>query len=232
MPSKKTSILVVDDDVRMLRMVQRMLELEGYHVLRAIEGESALDVFYQESPDLVLLDVMMPGMDGYTVCRHIREFSQVPIIMVTAKSNDEEKVIGLNAGADDYVTKPFSSQELIARIRAALRRANLWSEKPESTFYCNDLVIDFTKRKVTVAGQEVNTTAIEYRLLSYLARNAGRVVTPDQILEAVWGEEYVGETHLLQVHIARLRQKLKDDIKNPKYILTKPGIGYTMQKGT
>ncbi len=232
MPSRKVSVLVVDDDIRILRMLQRMLELEGYRVLTASNGEAALDVFDEETPDVVLLDIMMPDMDGYTVCRRIREFSQVPIIMVTAKGNDEEKVQGLDAGADDYVTKPFSSNELVARVKAVLRRTKLWDERPEPVFYSRDLVIDFARHKVTLGSQEVNLTAIEYRLLSYLVHNAGRVVTPDQILERVWGEEYVGENHLVQVNVARLRQKLGDDARNSRYILTRPGIGYMLVKQT
>ena len=141
MPSKKASVLVVDDDVHILRMTGRILELEGYRVLTASNGETALDIFDEETPDLVLLDIMMPGMDGYTVCQRIREFSQIPIIMVTAKGNDEEKVQGLDAGADDYVTKPFSSKELAARVRAVLRRTTLWDERPEPAFCSNELVI-------------------------------------------------------------------------------------------
>ncbi|MFC1934501.1 response regulator transcription factor [Chloroflexota bacterium] len=232
MPSKKASVLVVDDDVRILRMIQGILELEGYRVLSAGSGEDALDALGKETPDLVLLDIMMPGMDGYTVCRRIREFLQIPVIMVTAKGGDEEKVQGLDAGADDYVAKPFSSSELAARIRAVLRRTTLWNERPAPAFHFHNLVIDFAGHKVTSGSQEVDLTATEYRLLSYLVRNAGRVVTPDQILERVWGEEYVGETHLLQVNMARLRQKLGDDAKNPRYILTRPGIGYMVTKQT
>lgn len=229
MPSRKISVLIVDDDVRILRMMQRILELEGYQVLRAINGETAIDTLYEENPDLVLLDIMMPDMDGYTVCQHIREFSQVPIIMVTAKGDDSEKVEGLNAGADDYVTKPFSANELVARVKAVLRRSKRWGEQIEPTIHCGDLIVDFAKRRVTLEGQEVSLTPTEYSLLSYLMRNAGRVVTPDQILEEVWGEEYAGEHHLLQVTIARLRQKLRDDAKNSKYILTRTGIGYMVK---
>ncbi len=232
MPSRKTSVLVVDDDVRMLRMMQRILELEGYRVLTASNGQAALDVFNEEEPALVLLDIMMPDMDGYTVCRRIREFSQIPIVMVTVKGNEEEKVEGLDAGADDYVTKPFSSRELTARVRAVLRRTKLWEERPEPAFRFGDLVVDFASHRVTVGEEEIALTATEYRILSYLARNAGRVVTPDNVLSSVWGEEYRGEAHLVQVNIARLRKKLKDNVKNPRYILTKPGIGYIMPKQT
>jgi len=230
MPSRKVSALIIDDDVRMLRMMQRTLELEGYHVRTASDGKAALDVFDEEDPDLVLLDIVMPGLDGYAVCQNIREFSQVPIIMVTAKVNSEENVEGLDAGADDYVTKPFSANELAARVRAVLRRTKLWDERPEPAFQSGNLVIDFTRRRVTLGGQEVNLTATEYRILSYLARNVDRILTPDQILQKVWDREYMGETHLLQVNVARLRQKLRDNPKNPKYILTKSGIGYMMQK--
>ena len=232
MPSRKVSVLAVDDDVRILRMMQHILELEGYRVLRASEGEATIRLLYEETPELVLLDIMLPDTDGYTLCRRIREFSQVPIIMVTAKGNEEEKVQGLEAGADDYVTKPFSSKELVARVRAVLRRTKVWDEPPEPAFYFDDLVIDSVGHKVTLGGQEVSLTATEYRLLSYLVHNAGRVVTPGQILHQVWGEEYAGEIHLLQVNMARLRQKLRDDAKNSRYIFTRPGIGYMLAKQT
>jgi len=206
------------------------MELEGYRVLRASNGKDALEVFDMESPDMVLLDIMMPDMDGHTVCRRVREFSQIPIIMITARGNDEEKVEGLDAGADDYVTKPFSSKELIARVRAVLRRTTLWHERPEPAFSSCNLVIDFVRHRVSLDNREISLTATEYRVLSYLARNADRVVTPDQILKKVWGEEYLGEPHLLQVNIARLRRKLRDDAKNARYIRTRPGIGYIMEK--
>jgi DNA-binding response OmpR family regulator len=199
MPSRKALVLAVDDDIRILRMMRRILELGGYRVVTASNGEAALEAFAEETPGLVLLDIMLPDIDGYTVCQRIREFSLVPIIMVTAKGNEEEKVIGLDAGADDYITKPFSSQELAARVRAVLRRTRLQDGSTEPA-------------------------------LSYLARNAGRVATPDQILEKVWGEDYLGESHLLQVNMARLRRKLGDEIKNPRYIATEPGIGYMMVK--
>lgn len=232
MPSRKACVLMVDNDVRILRMMQHILELEGYHVLRASDGETAINLFDEETPDLVLLDIMMPGMDGYTVCQRIREFSLIPVIMVTAKDNDEEKVKGLDAGADDYITKPFSARELAARVRTVLRRTKLWDEHPEPAFCSGDLVVDFARQRVSLGEREANLTAIEYRLLSYLARNAGRVATPDHILEKVWGEEYSNELHLLQVNMTRLRQKLGDDARNPRYILTRPGIGYMMMKRT
>ncbi len=230
LPSRKALVLVVDDDVYMLRLMQRMLGLEGYRVLTASNGETALNVFDEETPDLLLLDIMMPGMDGHTVCRCIREFSQIPIIMVTARGNDEEKVEGLDAGADDYVTKPFSAKELVARVKAVLRRTTLWDERPEPAFHSNNLVIDFARHRVSLGNREVKLTATEYRLASYLVRNAGRVLTPDQILRKVWGEDYVGEHHLLRVNIARLRQKLEDDPEKPRFIITRTGIGYMFLK--
>ncbi len=230
MPKKKPLILVVDDDIRILRMVKRMLELESFDVLTADSGETALKTFDQETPTLVLLDIMMPDLDGYEVCKHIREFSKVPIIFVTARGEEKEKVEGLDIGADDYVTKPFAAGELAARIRAVLRRSEDQMMPQETTFRCKDLVIDFTSRRVMVNNLELKLTSTEYKMLSYIAQNAGRLVTPDQLLSHVWGEEYIGAAHLLQVNIARLRKKLGEDAKNPEYILTRSGIGYIMTK--
>ena len=230
MSSKKTLILVVDDDIRMLRMMKRMLELENFQTITANNGESALIVFEKENPDLVLLDIMMPDMNGYTVCQHIREFSEVPIIMVTAMGDDKQKVEGLDIGADDYVTKPFSASELAARVRAILRRSGSQERQANSLFRYKDLVIDYASNRVSMQDQELILTSTEYRLLSYISKNAGRVVTPDQLLSKVWGETYLGAPHLLQVNIARLRKKLGEDARNPIYILTRPGIGYIMSK--
>jgi DNA-binding response OmpR family regulator len=230
MSSKKSIVMVVDDDIRMLRMMKRMLELESFQVIIANNGDTALKLFEKETPDLVLLDIMMPDMDGYTVCQRIREFSQVPIIMVTAKGDDKEKVEGLNIGADDYVTKPFSASELAARVRAMLRRAGTKDRPQDVIFRYKDLLVDFASRRVMVNNSELKLTSTEYKLLSYISLNAGRVVTPDQLLDKVWGEEYMGAPHLLQVNIARLRKKLGDDAKKPNYILTRPGIGYIMSK--
>jgi DNA-binding response OmpR family regulator len=232
MPKKKPTILVVDDDIRMLRMMKRMLELEDFLVATASSGDIALKLFEKESPSLVLLDIMMPDMDGYTLCKRIREFSKVPIIMVTARGDDKEKVEGLNIGADDYVTKPFSASELAARVRAVLRRAESQESTQPATFHYKDLVIDFTSRRVMVNSNELELTSTEYKMLSYICLNAGRVVTPDQLLAKVWGEEYMGAAHLLQVNIARLRKKLGDNAKSPDYIMTRPGIGYIITKSS
>ncbi len=230
MAPRKTSVLVVDDDVHILRMMHRILELEGYRVLRVADGHAALDAFAEETPDVVLLDVMMTTMDGYEVCRHIRDFSAVPIIMVTARGNEEEKVRGLDAGADDYLTKPFSSRELAARVRAVLRRSVLAAGQSEPLLQSHGLSIDFAWHRVFLSGRELDLTATEYRLLGYLARNVGRVATPDQILKEVWGEGYLGEYHLLRVNIARLRLKLGDDARDPHFIVTRTGIGYMFLK--
>ena len=230
MPSQKTAVMVVDDDIRILRMMRRMLELEGYRVITSPDGQTALEIMEHDTPDLLLLDIMLPGMEGHTVCRRIREFSQIPIIMVTAKGADEEKVKGLDAGADDYVTKPFSASELAARVRAVLRRASLSDEPPEPIFRYQNLEIDFSSQKATLGGKDVNLTATEYKVLSYLALNADRIVTPNQILEKVWGEEYQNETNVIQANIARLRKKLGDNARSSRFIFTRPGIGYMFAK--
>ena len=230
MPAKKTTILTADDDPQLLRLIARNLQFEGYDVLTASDGKQALELIEQHVPDLVILDVMMPKMDGFTVCQQVREFSSVPILIVTARGQDQDKVRGLDLGADDYLTKPFSVEELAARVRAVLRRARFTiSEQTHamrSTTTIGDLTIDYAQHLVTMAGREVPLTPIEYRLLAYLAQNAGRVVTQDLLLEHVWGSEYIGEGHMLQVNINRLRRKLEPDSNHPRYILTKVGIGY------
>lgn len=232
MPVGKANILVVDDEMRTLRMIKHMLELEGYQVITAINGATALNAFELEAPDLVLLDILIPSPDGVEVCRRIREYSQVPIIIVTCKDSEMDKIEGLDAGADDYITKPFTAGELTARVRAALRRTRLWDERPAPAFQLDDLEIDFTSHRVTVGGKEKRLTATEYRLLSYLAQNHGCILTQDAILTHVWGEGYYKEIHLLQATVARLRRDLGDDPRNPKYILTRPGMGYIMTKQT
>lgn len=230
MPAKKTTILVADDDPQLLRLITRNLQLEGYEVLAASDGQQALDMTEAHAPDLMLLDVMMPQMDGFTVAERVREFSAVPIIIVTARGQDQDKIRGLDAGADDYLTKPFSVDELLARVRAVLRRSRL--SAPESgqaaraKMTIGGLTVDFGQHVVTMQGKEVPLTPIEYRLLSYLIQNAGRVVTHDLLLEHVWGQEYAGESHLLQVNMNRLRRKIEPDAAHPHYILTKVGVGY------
>ncbi len=230
MAAKKTTILTADDDPQLLRLVARNLQLEGYDVLTASDGKLALEQVETHAPDLVLLDVMMPKMDGFTVCHRVREFSAVPIIIITARGQDQDKVRGLDLGADDYLTKPFSVEELLARVRAVLRRAQFISNEQShalrTTTTIGELTIDFAQHLVTMRGKEVVLTPTEYRILSYLAQNAGRVVTQDLLLEHVWGSEYVGEGHMLQVNINRLRRKIEPDSTHPRYIMTKVGIGY------
>ncbi len=232
MPVKKTTIVAADDDPQLLRLVTRNLEFEEYEVLPASDGVLALEQVEAHSPDLVLLDVMMPRMDGFTVCQRIREFSTVPIIIVTARGQDQDKVRGLDLGADDYLTKPFSVDELLARVRAVLRRAQFTANEHahvlRTTITIGHLAVDYAQHLVTMAGQEVPLTPIEYRLLAYLAQNAGRVVTQDLLLEHVWGSEYLGESHMLQVNINRLRHKIERDPTHPRYLLTKVGIGYLL----
>src|SRR5881398_1353684 len=232
MPAKKTTILAADDDPQLLRLITRNLQLEGYDVLAASDGQQALELIENNSPDLVLLDVMMPRMDGFTVCERIREFSTVPIIIVTARGQDQDKVRGLDLGADDYLTKPFSVDELLARVRAVLRRAQFTANEHAHALRTNttigDLVVDYGQHLVIMAGQEIPLTPIEYRILAYLAQNAGRVVTQDLLLEHVWGSEYLGESHMLQVNINRLRRKIEADPTHPRYLLTKVGIGYLL----
>lgn len=232
MPAKKTTVLTADDDPQLLRLVARNLEFEDYSVLTASDGKQALDLIEAHSPDAVLLDVMMPKMDGFTVCQRVREFSAVPIILVTARGQDQDKIRGLDLGADDYLTKPFSVDELLARVRAVLRRAQFSVHDPtqvmRTTITIGDLTIDAAQHLVMMGGQEVNLTPIEYRTLLYLAQNAGRVITQDLLLEHVWGTDYLGEGHMLQVNINRLRRKLEPDPTYPRYILTKVGIGYLL----
>jgi len=232
MSSSNPIILVVDDDERTQHMLSSMLRLEGYRVITAISGDKALEQFNYESPDLILLDIIMPGIDGYDLCQRIREFSQVPIIMLTAKDSEQDTIEGLDVGADDYITKPFLSKELLARIRASLRRTRLWDERPSPPFQIDDLTVDFNDHRVQKNGREIRLTATEYRLLSYLARNAGRILTADAILTVVWGERYYGDVHLLQSTMTNLRSKLGDNARNPLYIVTRSGIGYMMKKET
>jgi DNA-binding response OmpR family regulator len=233
MPAKKPHILTADDDPQILRLVSRNLELDGYDIVTATDGAQALERFETQRFDLGILDVMMPRLDGFTVLMRVREFSSVPIIMVTARGQDQDKIHGLDLGADDYLAKPFSVEELLARVRSVLRRSQFSATSsdgqnvhPIVTF--GDLSIDFAQHRVIVTGQEVELTPIEYRILAYLAQNAGRVITQDLLLEHVWGEEYVGESHLLQVNMNRLRHKIEQDPARPRYLLTKTGVGYRL----
>ncbi|MEE9324821.1 MAG: response regulator transcription factor [Dehalococcoidia bacterium] len=222
-------ILVVDDEPRYLRLVRFNLEAAGYRVGCAATGEEALTILAKQIPDLVILDVMLPGLDGFGVCARIREVSMIPIIMLTARGAEEDKVKGLRLGADDYIAKPFSAQELLARVEAVLRRVRLAEVAGRQTsFTQGDLQMDFLTRRVTVRGKEVRLSPTEYRLLHYLAANAGKVLTQDDLLEKVWGQGYRGEQEVLRVTVWRLRQKLEDDSQHPQYIVTLSGVGYIL----
>ena len=223
----KVRILVVDDEPRYVWTMRVNLEARGYDVLTAGTGQAALAAVIAEEPDLVILDVKMPGMDGYTVCQRIREFSTVPIIMLTALAQNSDKIKGLNLGADDYVTKPFSIEVLLARVRAALRRVMLSKHKGNgSVFESGELCIDFDQQHVWVEGRQVHLTPLEYQLLDELVQHAGRILVPEHLLEAVWGAEKVGDNALLRQVIHRLRHKIEPDPANPRYIQTRLGSGY------
>jgi len=224
---KNRRILVVDDEERMVRFIRLNLEQDGFQVLEAHRGSQALDRLRTGLPDLVLLDVMMPDLDGFEVLRMIREISSVPVIMLTAKGEEEDRVHGLELGADDYVTKPFSPRELVSRVKAVLRRTEGATGSMHGLIVVDDrLKIDFDRREVWIEGKLVNLRPTEYRLLYHLVQNAGWVVSHDQILTNVWGYEYRDQPHYVRLYINYLRKKLEEDPANPKYILTERSTGY------
>jgi two-component system, OmpR family, alkaline phosphatase synthesis response regulator PhoP len=225
--SRKYRILVVDDERRMVGFIRLNLEQDGFEVIEAHNGSEALERLRDSLPDLVLLDVMMPDIDGFEVLRTIREISQIPVIMLTAKSEEDDIVKGLELGADDYVTKPFSPRELVTRVKAVLRRGSSFEDDEEGLIEVDDrLKIDFGRREVWVDDELVKLRPTEYRLLYHLVRNAGWVLTHDQILTKVWGYEYRDEPHYVRLYINYLRKKIEEDPSNPKYILTERGVGY------
>jgi DNA-binding response OmpR family regulator len=205
------------------------LATEGYQVLKALNGQEAVNMVADKHPDLVLLDVMMPILDGFSACERIREFSSVPIIVVTARGSENDRVRGLDLGADDYIVKPFSATELLARVRAVLRRAQISGSAFEQAIFTHgDIRIDFARAEVFKNDRIVYLSATEYRLLMQFAHNIGGVLTSEQLLTDVWGPEYRDDKEILWVSISRLRQKLEKDPKNPQHILTRSGLGYTM----
>jgi two-component system, OmpR family, KDP operon response regulator KdpE len=226
-------ILVVDDDKNILEAITIgfNLQWQDVEVVAATDGEKGLAAFYDHHPDVVLLDVMMPYKDGYSVLREIRESSNVPVLMLTARGEELDKVKGLELGADDYLTKPFSHLELFARIRAVLRRTEMTLPvRATPSLTTGNLTINFENREVTHAGQTVKLTPTEYKLLTLLARNAGRVVTSETLLEKVWGPEYRDQLDYLKTYMSRLRKKLEDDPENPRYLLTERNLGYRLLK--
>ena len=224
------TILVVDNDVALTRVTVFNLEQEGYQVLTARDGETALGIIQRDKPTLVLLDVLLPDISGFEVCSRIRESSTIPVIMVTVKGSEEDVVRGLDLGADDYLSKPFDMGVLLARVRTVLRRANALVKARRPAIAIGPLRIDFEGQEVSVAGSTVDLTRIEYRVICLLARNAGRLLTADHLLTEIWGPEYSGDNHVLSVAMARLRKKLGDDSRHPKYIVTRPGVGYMLKK--
>ncbi len=223
-------ILIVDDEPRYLRLLEANLKTEGYAVVTAADGVEALEAFSSQPVDLVLLDIMMPRLDGFGVCQRLRQFSNVPIIMLTAKGEEQDRVRGLDLGADDYLVKPFSATELLARVRAVLRRAQPagMAHGQERFFVHENLRIDFARAEVWRGDQQVSLSATEYRLLLQFAHNVGRVLTAEELLTSVWGPEYKSDKEILWVSIARLRQKLEDDAHRPRHIVTRSGLGYLM----
>lgn len=222
-------ILIVDDEPRYLRLLEANLRTEGYEVVTAQDGLQAIEVFSSQPIDLVLLDIMMPRLDGFATTQRLREFSNVPIIILTAKGEEQDRVRGLDLGADDYLVKPFSATELLARVRAVLRRAQLPTEIGAARFFTHDnLKIDFARAEVWVGEQPVSLSATEYRLLLQFVHNVGKVLTSEELLTSVWGPEYKSDKEILWVSIARLRQKLEEDAHNPRHIVTRSGLGYLM----
>jgi two-component system KDP operon response regulator KdpE len=225
------TILVVDDEPRIIEAVGMNLELEGYQVFSASNGYEALQKLTKDLPDLVILDVMMPEVDGFETLRKIREVSTVPVIMLTVRGEEIDKVKGLDLGADDYITKPFNPRELVLRIRAVLRRVEMPSPVPKTEIRVDDnLSIDFSRCKVIIKGKEVHLRPTEYRLLYHLVSNAGQVLTHETLLRRVWGYEYREEDHYLWLYITYLRRKIEEDPKHPKYILSERGIGYRFKE--
>ena len=220
-------ILVVDDEERMVRFIRLNLEHDGFEVIEAFKGFEAIQAIRDKLPDLVLLDVMLPDLDGFEVLKLIREINTVPVIMLTAKGEEDDRVRGLELGADDYVTKPFSPRELVSRVRAVLRRAELISTGVRGLIEVDEhLKIDFDRREVWLDGELVKLRPTEFKLLYHLVQNTGWVITHDQILAKVWGYEYRDEPHYVRLYINYLRQKLEKDPANPIYILTERGVGY------
>jgi DNA-binding response OmpR family regulator len=230
MADRSARILLVDDEQSIQTLLSYPLRKDGYDVVRATDGRDALDRFAEQAFDLVVLDVMLPQLDGLEVCRRLRARSSVPIIMLTAKSEEIDKVLGLELGADDYITKPFSMREFRSRVKAALRRAEMApSAEPgdgEPALEVRDLRIDFAKRRVELRGDEVRLTFVEFEILGALARDAGRVFTRDQLLARIWGDAAYRDPRTIDVHIRHLREKLERDAKEPEFIFTVRGVGY------
>jgi two-component system KDP operon response regulator KdpE len=228
---RKDKILIVDDEPKLVRLVQEVLQATGFEVLAASSGDQAIETVALEQPDLVILDIVLLGhMDGYEVARRIREFSDIPIIMLTAKIREDDMLSGFNAGVDDYITKPFSSKELLARLRAVLKRSRSAASQPAAIeIICGDVHIDLLRRRVQIAGQDVHLTPTEYKLLHELALHPNQVLLHEDLLAAVWGPEYRNDFDYLRSYIHLLRRKIEPDPANPCMIIRVPGAGYMLE---
>ncbi len=223
-------ILLVDDEKTLVKALKFHLEKEGFLVEAAFNGEEALEKAFEVNPDIIILDLMLPGRDGFEVCREIRKKEEIPIIMLTAKGEDIDKVLGLELGADDYMTKPFNPRELVARIKAILRRSNTREEGLRKQIQIGSLQIDLLQHRVRQDEREIDLTAKEFALLSFLASNAGRVYSREQLLEQIWGYNYYGDARTVDVHVRHLREKIEADPGNPQLILTVWGTGYKFRE--
>jgi DNA-binding response OmpR family regulator len=228
---KKIVVLIVDDEARIVNFLRSKLRVCGYDVLTASDGKEALEQFHNNDPDLIILDLLMPGMDGKTFLKELRSFSQVPVIILSAKNEDIDKIQGLNMGADDYLPKPFNPNELIARIEAIRRRlSNVSKPVTPNTIKLEDILIDFQSRKVNVRGKEEHCTRIEWLLLEELVQNSGHVISYEELLTKIWGPEYFKDLQILRTWISRLRNKLEKDPENPTIIQTVPKMGYVLKQ--
>jgi two-component system KDP operon response regulator KdpE len=219
-------VLIIDDEPQIRRALRAGLERSEYDVIMASSGEEGLDLAALHNPDLVILDLAMPGTDGYEVCRQLRSWSKSPIIILSVREGEDDKIQALDLGADDYLTKPFGIRELLARMRAVLRRAGATEETDEPSFSCDYLFVDFAHRRVTIDGQEIHLTPKEYDLLRYMVTNPNRVLTHRQLLTKVWGPEYADDSHTLRVHIANLRNKIEKTPERPRFVHTETRVGY------
>ena len=225
----KGKVLVIDDEKPIAEILKYNLENEGFSVLVAYDGEEALRLAFLEKPDIILLDIMLPRIDGFSVCKQIRQKLDVPIIMLTARESEIDKIMGLELGADDYVTKPFSVRELIARIKATLRRVKMQKKTPE-IIICGELVLDLGKMELKKGQRHIELTYREFNLMAFLMKNAGYVFSREKLLEEVWGYDYIGDVRTVDVAVRRLREKIEDDPGNPYYLCTKRGAGYYLRR--
>ncbi len=226
-------ILIVDDEKNIVDIIKHNLKKEGFNIIEAYDGERGLEMGLNENPDLILLDIMLPKMDGFAVCRKLRQSINTPIIMLTAREEEVDKVLGLELGADDYITKPFSQRELLARIKANLRRSDvdeLVPDKTDGTIKCSDLIIDINRYEVIRDDTVIELTLREFELVKFLAQHQGQIFTRETLLEKVWGYEYYGDVRTVDVTVRRVREKLEREPSNPQYILTKRGVGYYFDK--